>query len=82
MYSILLASAVPATLAAGFDSPGLALLAVAGFLWAAAVFVCSTAPLIAGISSSLNERISTLLSVAAGSTAAAGALALVADLLT
>ena len=81
MYIILLASAVPASLAAHFESPGLALLGGAGFLWALAVFVSSSAPVVAGPSSSLNERISALLSVTATLAATAGASILAAGLL-
>ncbi|MDH3606395.1 MAG: hypothetical protein OER12_05320 [Acidimicrobiia bacterium] len=81
MYGILLASAVPATPAAGFNSPGLALLAAAGAIWAAAVFASSTAPLISGTPSSLNERVATALSVAAATAAMAGTVVVAADLL-
>lgn len=82
MYGILLASVIPATLAAGFNSPGLGLLAAAGAIWAVAVFACSAAPLISGTPSSLNERVATALSVAAATAALTGTMVLATGLLT
>ncbi len=67
MNSILILSAIPATLAAGFDSVGLALVAGAGAVWAAALYICSVAPVIAGGATSVNERLSTGLSMLAAS---------------
>lgn len=79
MLGMISASVVVA--AAGLGSPGLALMGVAGFLWAGAVAACSRAPLIAGRPSSLNEQVSTLLSTAAAVTASLGALGLAISLL-
>lgn len=82
MYGILILAAIPATLAAGFDSVGLALLAGAGVAWAAALYICSTVPVIAGSAASLNERLSTGLSILAASLVSFGLLVLATDFVT
>ncbi len=82
MYGMLIVSAIPAILAAGFDSPGFALLAAAGATWAAALYICSVAPVITGGTTSVNERLSTGMSVLAASLASGGALILTTAVLT
>ncbi len=74
MVTVLLLSIVPALLAAGLGSAGLALIAAAGLLWAAALFACSRAPVVEGRAASLNESFSTGLSVLATAAAAAGVI--------
>lgn len=82
MYGILLLAAIPATLAAQYDSPGLGLIALAGALWAIAASICSKAPVIAGGATSINERLSTGLSIVAAVLAFAGLAVVVGAALT
>ncbi len=72
MAIVLVLSAIPAVMAAGFDSLGLALLAAAGLVWAAALYVCSVAPVVAWRQASITESVATGLSTAAAVTAIAG----------
>lgn len=72
MTTVLLLSAVPAVLAAEFDSTGLGLLALAGLVWAGALYACSMAPMIAGARRNGNEVIAAGLSSIAAIVAFAG----------
>lgn len=74
MITVLALSAIPAVLAAGFDSTAMALLAVAGLVWAAALYVCSAAPLVAGRRAMITEIVATGLSTTAAFVASIGLL--------
>jgi len=74
MTSIPVLSAIPAVLAAGFDSAPMALLAVAGLVWAAGLYVCSVAPLVAGRRATITEIVATGLSTTAAFVASLGLL--------
>ena len=74
MMIVLLLSAIPAVLAAGFDSFALALLALAGGVWAAALYVCSVAPVVAGQRTTITETVATGLSTVAGMVGVLGLL--------
>jgi hypothetical protein len=76
MITVLALSAIPAVLAAGFDSFAMALLAVAGLVWAAALYVCSVAPVVSGQGVSITETVATGLSATAAVVAALGLLLL------
>ena len=76
MMTLLALSAIPAVLAAGFDSLALALLAVAGLVWTAALYVCSVAPVVAGRGVTTSETVASGLSTMAGIVAAVGLLLL------
>lgn len=76
MITLLALSTIPAVLAAGFDSLALALLAVAGLVWAAALYVCSVAPLVTGRGVTTTEVVASGLSTMAGIVAAVGLLLL------
>lgn len=65
MTTVLVLSAIPAVLAAGFDSVGLALLAVAGLMWAGALYTCTVAPVIVDRHHNLNESLAVMLSLLA-----------------
>lgn len=78
MTTVLVLSAVPAVLAAGFESPGLGLIAGAGLIWAAALYLCSFAPLVIGGAINLNQTVATTLSTAAAGLAASGVLLILA----
>jgi hypothetical protein len=69
---IIILTAIPAALATAFDSVGFGLLAVAGGLWAAALGVCSTAPVIAGRRHTVNETVAATLSLLAAGIATLG----------
>ena len=78
MLTILILSAIPALLAAGFDSVGLAVVAAAGVVWAAGVSLCTVMPLVPARSGpSINDRMATVLSVLAAGLATAGALLII-----
>ena len=74
MITVLVLSAVPALLAAGLDSVGLALVAGAGLVWAAALYACSVAPIVAGPGHNVNEVVATRLSMLAATMATTGVL--------
>ena len=75
MFAILALSTVPAVLAAGFDSVGLALVATAGVIWALGVYTCTAAPVVpARTGAALNDRVAALLSIVAGVVATIGAI--------
>ncbi|MBT8166382.1 MAG: hypothetical protein HKO63_00715 [Acidimicrobiia bacterium] len=74
MTTILMLTAIPAVLAAAFDSIGLGLVAVAGIVWAAAIGVCSVAPVVPGRSHTVNEAVASTLSAAAAAIAISGVL--------
>ena len=78
MLQVLLATSVPALLAAGLDSPGLGLVAGAGVVWAAGLFICSSAPVVAGQSGrSVNEAVASVMATLAMLVAVAGIAALI-----
>jgi hypothetical protein len=73
MLTILALSAIPAVLAAGFDSLGLALVAAAGLIWAMGVYACTAAPVVPSRSGEpLNDRLAMALSTGAALLALAG----------
>lgn len=72
MTTALVLTVIPVALAAAFASVGFALLAVAGLVWAAAISVCSTAPVVAGRSHTLNETVASTLSMIAAGIAITG----------
>ena len=72
MTTILILTALPAALATVFDSVGFGLLTAAGLVWAAAIAVCSAAPLVAGRSHTVNETLASTLSTLAALVAIAG----------
>ena len=75
MLLILSLSTIPALLAAGFDSVGLAVVAIAGVTWAAGISLCTTFPLVAARSGqALNDRIAVVLSTVAAVLAIVGVL--------
>ncbi len=74
MITVLVLSAIPALLAAGLDSVGLALVAGAGLVWAAALYACSVAPVVAGQDRNVNEIVATRLSMVAATIATIGVL--------
>ena len=77
MLQVLVLSAIPALAAASLGSAGLALLAGAGLLWAAALYACSVAPVVAGsLGRSVNEAVATTCSVLAGAVAILGIVVL------
>lgn len=66
-------SAIPAALAAVFDSAGLALVALAGLVWGLGVYTCAAAPVVPARSGrALNDRVAMGLSVGAATLALAG----------
>lgn len=67
-------TAIPVVLAAGYDSAGFGLVAGGGLLWAAALFVCSDAPVVVGRRATLNESAGALLSLLAAALAITGVL--------
>jgi hypothetical protein len=74
VITVLVPSAIPAVLAAELDSLGLALLALVGLVWAAALYVCSVAPVVSGRGVTITETVATGLSSMAGVVAALGLL--------
>ena len=72
MTMALMFTVIPAALAAAFDSVAFALLAGAGLLWVAAIAVCSTAPVVAGRSHTINESVASTLSIFAAGIAIIG----------
>jgi hypothetical protein len=76
MITVLVLAAIPAAVAAGFDSVGFGLLAVAGLAWAGALYACSVAPMIVGEKHNGNEAIAAGLSTVAALVALAGIIAM------
>ncbi len=74
MTTVLVLTAIPVVLAAGLDSTGFGLVAGAGFLWTAALYACSKAPVIAGRHVTFNESAGAFLSLLATVLAIAGVL--------
>ena len=75
MLVMLALSTIPALLAAGFDSVGLAVIAIAGVMWAAGISLCTTAPVVAARSgSALNTRLAIALSMVAAALATGGVI--------
>jgi len=72
MTTILILTAIPAALATALDSVGFGLMAVAGGLWAAALGVCSVAPVVAGRGHTINEIIASTLSMLAAAIGTVG----------
>jgi hypothetical protein len=64
-------------LAAGFDSVGLAFLAVAGLMWAGALYACTVAPVIVDRHHNLNESLSVIISILAAALAGVAVLVIV-----
>jgi hypothetical protein len=65
--------AIPAVLAAGFESVGLALVAAAGVMWRVGVYACGAAPVVPGRSGpALNDRLAIALSTLAAILALTG----------
>ena len=68
-------STIPAMLAAGFDSIGLGVVAVAGVVWAVGISLCTSAPLVAARSgSALNGRLAIAFSMVAAALATGGVI--------
>ena len=73
MLTILILSAIPAVLAAEFDSAGLALVAMAGVIWALGIYACAAAPVVPSRAGPpINDRLATALSAGATLLALAG----------
>jgi hypothetical protein len=72
MTPVLALGAVPVIMAAGFESVWLALFAGVGLVWAAAIYVCSMAPMVAGRERNLNEAVAETLSIVAAVAATTG----------
>jgi len=78
MVQVLLAASLPAVLAAGLDSAGLGLVAWAGVVWAASLYICSSAPVVAGQSGrSINEAVASVMEMIAIVIAVAGIAAFI-----
>ncbi|MGI9648227.1 MAG: hypothetical protein ACR2OI_06880 [Acidimicrobiia bacterium] len=76
MLHLLAVVSIPALLAARLDSAGLAFVAAAGLLWAAGIYLCSTAPVVAGRRRrSVNETLTSALTTLAALLAVVGAIA-------
>lgn len=70
---MLLPGAIPTLVAVLLDGPALGLVAGAGLLWTAGVWVATHVPIVRSATGlALNERIAAALSLAAAATAAAG----------
>ena len=76
MITVVVLSVIPVVLAVDLDSAGFALLAVAGFVWAGALFASSVAPIVIGARGNANETIAVTLSTIAAVAAVAGLVGL------
>ena len=81
MTVLLLLSMVAGLTAAGFDSPGLGLIAAAGLTWAAALSLCTVVPVVGRGGHPVNEPLAEGLSTVATLLGSAGTLLLLAAVL-